>query len=266
MFNCHSYLGNPFLYPEINHPMSAHYTELDYFDSTLWTRSDVRFEDLVHKKIILFAGDSFTFGLGLKYKDTFSNIIHQEMFSNDEYIVVNVGYPGSSNDFISMRIQQWVNAFPKNIAAIIIGFSFLARRLHYTNITDNFYLNSEMIDITEDMYKFNPANNVNSKLYYAYLETQSYINDLRNLERILFQNYYMSKAMGIKVYWFSLFHKQLSESDCKVITTHFDKEDFTYINIEDIEIPIISPTDGHWNEDGNKVIANLIMDRMKLDF
>ena len=76
----------------------------------------------------------------------------------------------------------------------------------------------------------------------------------------------MSKAMGIKVYWFSLFHKQLSESDCKVITTHFDKEDFTYINIEDIEIPIISPTDGHWNEDGNKVIANLIMDRMKLDF
>lgn len=266
MFNCHSYLGNPFSYPETIHPMAAHYTNIDYFDSKLWTRSSIRYEDLLHKKIILFAGDSFTFGLGLKYKDTFSNIIHEEMFNTDEYIIINIGHPGASNDFISMRVQQWVNEFSKNIAAIVIGFSFLSRRLHYHNTTETFYSDNTMIDITEDMYSFNPANNVNTNLYYAYIETQSYINDLRNLERILLQNYYMSKATGIKMYWFSLFNKQLSNSDCAVIKSHFNKETFVHIDIEDLEIPVISPTDGHWNEEGNKVIANTIMERLKLDF
>ena len=261
--------------PNLNrNPYLGKDNEFDDWNVELQTRSLAEMDIGPDDKIVLCVGDSFTFGDGVYYKNTWTNHLQEGVFK--DYKVINVGICGASNTLITNTLSKWCNLYPKQIEFVIIGFSFSQRRTYFSefnklslessvvNLSPGNDWNPQKLDIIK---KVNNATNV--------LHTSE--NDQSDFERNLLLVKGLAKLTGFKVYWWTvddLGNDNYIENKTNALT--LDSHDFVYMNVSDIvnevcikeEMKIdwwhpssplrISEDNGHWSVKGHQVLADAI--------
>lgn len=283
MKNEFSFLSGPGGRRDMEHsenPNRHWYKIDDFYNNTLQTRSQItNLDELYNKKIIIVVGDSFTFGDGVYYIDTYAHHLHTDFFNKEDYVVINVGVPGISNDRILQITQNWVNEFSSQIECIIVGMSFLSRRSYffdneYTRDHNNDIYTMEQSDV--NTYNFNPSTtvpttrnglNIRDK-YNAFLELNTRINDYREFEKNLLLLKYISIVYNIKIYWWGWLNQMFTKHDRDFLIRTFDFNTMRYMNIDDIndQIETISTDDHHWNGRGHRSVADYIIKFLNDDY
>lgn len=260
----------------------------DYYDNSFRTRTKFScIDELKNKRIILVAGDSFTFGDGVYYQDTFSSYLKEHFFKDDEFIVINVAQPGSSNDYIIQQVQNWLNILSDQIETIILGLSFISRRCYFfdneytINFENSLYdRDSSTLTIEQEIYKYNfninnsyPKQNRGynvKKVYNNLLETSTRVNDYREFEKSLLLMKYISHFYNIKTYWWGWLAQSFGtgkNKDRNRIIQMFNGDNLTFMDIDSIAntLECLSEDDGHWSKNGHRDVANIIIGHLEKD-
>lgn len=253
-------------------PLSQKYGIVDYWDRYYRTRTKIIPENLKEKKIIIFVGDSFTFGDGIKYKNTFCNIIDQKL--SDDYCCINIAYPGNPNSKSLLCLTQWLNLCGSQIHMVIFGASIPHRRLIIHDDKDKKLYEDHIYD---DKGKFNhfgkfrtfnshhtPEHHFDEKYFTALLTLSNDVQDIFEFERDFLLLKGLGKLYNFKIYWWEWFMHKYHEKILSTIIEHTQSEDFKYIPINAPDIPKI-PNDGHFSEEGNKIVSEIIMSEIRKD-
>ena len=133
-------------------PMASFYDSWGYERYKIFT-NNLGFKDSSNREVqfknrnILFIGDSFTEGVGLKYEDTYVGIIDKELRSkNIDLEVLNAGVQSYSTSIYLSKIYHLLNRKKLPISDIVImvsGGDIFDDSYKYLEIDDNFVLNHE---------------------------------------------------------------------------------------------------------------------------
>lgn len=238
----------------------------DYWDPHYLTRTAINLDHIKNKKLILFVGDSYTFGDGVLYKDTFCNVINEEYLS-DEFYCINIAYSGNPNSRMLLRLHQWINEFGGQISTIICGFSFIGRRLIINVDENNIPYDEHVYDnITRHqlscLANFNPSDStkmIGEKKYNAVVTLNNDAQDIFEFERDLILLKGLSVMYNFNVLWWYWAAHTMHADVIRIITEHTEDRNFKYMPIQTQNVPRI-PNDGHFNAEGHKIVAKIIYD------
>ena len=244
----------------------GYYEMTDDWNVDLQTRSTMS-PITPEDKIILLVGDSFTFGDGVKHKDTFCGQLQSTDFFKD-YKVINIGIRGASNDLITNVLSKWCNMYANQIKYVIMGFSFYSRRVFYTDLSKSKY-------VYEGIANINPGNWTSTieehkwlqDAYAATLKLSTVEMDNNNFERNVLLTKGLGKIHNFKTYWWSIeehaWYGDQNTDRLENNSERIDDDDFKYIDIgkpfDDNTTHYISKEDRHWNESGHSIIADRII-------
>jgi hypothetical protein len=94
-------------------------------------RADAEFNPSDSRKKIVLVGDSYTFGTGVAYEDTFGAVLQRK---SKETVVYNLGMPGFGVDQVWMSVRhQAMNLRPDLIVAGIVDADFERSLIPYRN-------------------------------------------------------------------------------------------------------------------------------------
>lgn len=251
-----------------------YYEICDYWDEKNLTRTKLDEEELKNSKIVLCVGDSFTFGDGVYYKDTWPALLQDKDFFKD-YKVINIGIRGASNDLITKLLRNWCNRYSTQIEYVIIGFSYINRRMHYVDADydGTFQPLPSIVNVHPSQANEKNLHTTTRRLYSRYLELSNDGNDLENSDRNLLITKGLGRIHNFKTYFFfmelcmvpgnEIYKKDSAIGD--LITKNFDEflsDDFQEMNLYSQELNCleykIGPDDGHWNSKGHNKIASAI--------
>lgn len=245
--------------------------EFDDWNVELQTRSLAENNIGPDDRIVLCVGDSYTFGDGVYYKDTWTHHLQQGIFK--EYRVINVGIRGASNTLITNTLSKWCNMYPKQIECVIIGFSFSHRRTYFSEFDKKSLGDSSVVNLSAGS-KWNTYTPFLRKVNNAIDILHTSENDQSDLERNLLLVKGLGKMTGFKTYWYSaddLGNDNYIQNKTNALT--LEDFDFVYMNVSDIvnkicideEMKIdwwhpssplrISEDDGHWSVKGHEILA-----------
>jgi len=261
--------------PNLNrNPYLGKDNEFDDWNVELQTRSLAEMDIGPDDRIVLCVGDSFTFGDGVYYKNTWTNHLQEGLFK--DYKVINVGICGASNTLITNTLSKWCNLYPKQIESVIIGFSFSQRRTYFSEF-NKLALESSVVNLSPGN-DWNPQKlDIIKKVNNATDVLHTSENDQSDFERNLLLVKGLAKLTGFKVYWWAvddLGDERYIEQQTNALT--LDSHDFVYMNVSDVvnevcikeEMKIdwwhtssplrISEDNGHWSAKGHQVLADAI--------
>jgi len=264
--------------PNLNrNPFLGKDNEFDDWNEELQTRSlstPLRPDD----RIVLCVGDSYTFGDGVYYKDTWTHHLQEGIYK--DYKVINVGTCGASNTLITNTLSKWCNMYSHQLEYVIIGFSFSHRRTYFSE------LNKDVGD--SSVVNLSAGGNWNTytpflrKVNNAIDTLHTSENDQSDFERSLLLVKGLGKLANFKTYWWSaddLGNDNYIENKTNALM--LESPDFKYMNISDVvnEICIkeemkfdwwhpssplrISEDDGHWSVKGHQVLADGVVQFME---
>ena len=259
--------------PNLNrNPYLGKDNEFDDWNVELQTRSLAENNIGPDDRIVLCVGDSFTFGDGVYYKNTWTNHLQEGVFK--DYKVINVGICGASNTLITNTLSKWCNLYSKQIKCVIIGLSFSQRRTYFSAV-NNFALESSVVNLSPGN-DWNPQKlDIIKKVNKATNALHTSENDQSDLERNLLLVKGLGKMSGFKTYWWAvddLGDKKYitNETNCLLL----EDTDFVYMNVtslvdsicekefeEDVDwwhpsSPLrISEDNGHWSIKGHEILA-----------
>ena len=211
-------------------------------------------------KIVLCVGDSFTFGDGMYYKDTWSAHLQRTVYKN--YKVINIGMRGASNDFITTLLSKWCSRYGDQIEQVIIGFSFHHRKLYYNEGKAN---NINLHDIK--------SNNIPSwyvNVRDSLIKLSNYHNDEANFQKNVLLTKGLGKLYDFKIYWWDIEeHAGDAELNPDRLTANpelVSDNDFVYIHMTYFDMIeeqkrymyYISKEDRHWSKMGHLLVADRI--------
>lgn len=272
----YSHWSGPYWSSASPHPLKEHYGIDDYWDKHYRTRTKIDLEKMANKKIILFVGDSFTFGDGVEYKDTFCNQTQQNL--GDDYYCINIAYRGNPNSKILLMLKHWLNEFGDQIYAVVCGFSFPGRRTFINEPDDERakpYIHHVYDDKTSqqwcNMANFNPAahNGVRNKQlskekYNAALTLSNDAQDIFEFERDMLLLKGFSLMYNFRVYWWSwtmhVYNKEVND----IIVENICDDNYKYIDVDMRYLSRI-PRDGHFDKRGHMILADVIEYMIKED-
>ncbi|MCX5849068.1 MAG: SGNH/GDSL hydrolase family protein [Deltaproteobacteria bacterium] len=237
--------------------------------------------------VILFVGDSFTEGHGLKsVDDRFSNIVGNELHKKGKkYNVINIGQNGmdSKGEYDLMRNFLYVTRIkPEKIILQYCGndieVSALNNGLTHSGLSPSSLVDRFLISIAAGSYLFNyiywslPREYLSMPyttfLSHAYKDDNilsKHKNDLR-----LFVNYAHENSIQLIVVIFP-FMNNIEMSDSmyvNYIVNYFQTNNVSTINVSQLvkDIPvsqrIINATDKHASKTVNKIVAKEILNRL----
>lgn len=91
------------------------------FKNSLNLRDPKEPEDTLNKRVVLILGDSFTYGLGVKYENSYPRLLENKLQSNNsDLVVVNAGKPGFDTKNAYERLQRIYEHYMPDI--VILGF------------------------------------------------------------------------------------------------------------------------------------------------
>lgn len=207
-------------------------------------------------RIVLCVGDSFTFGDGVYYKDTWSNKLQETVLK--DYKVINVGIRGASNDFITNVLSNWCSKYGNQIEIVIAGMTFSYRRTYYKDGQPN---NLSVGFVGKDKQKWF------KDIHSSFINMQNEENDKENYNKNILLIRGLGKICNFKTYWWDV-ESQINPNFVSDIHSNklFDDRDFTYIPLkmfsanskEERDVYYISKDDRHWSSEGHTAIANMI--------
>lgn len=261
----YSHWSGPEFTSKTLYPMHSQY---DYLEPEFWdpyfrTRTKIDHDTINEKKIILFTGDSFTFGDGVNYKDTFCNVVDTQ-YTSDEYVCINIAFRGNPNSRIMLSLAQWLNRYGSQVETVICGFSFLGRRTIIDDDNGNLYkdhvYDDEITSQWTSLRNFNPTFDnaqISKQKFNACVTLSNDAQDIFEFERDILLLKGLSKIHNFKVGWWSWVRNGFSPEVLEVITQNIDDDDFKHIDFNVFHLPRL-PDDGHFNVQGHKILADII--------
>jgi len=243
----------------------------DTYDNDYLSRSEIN-EETLSKKHILFLGDSFVFGHGVKRKDDIAFQFKNNNTLPKDYSCFNLGLPGGSNMLSLTRLHQWCNVHSEKLHTVYFGITDLARTTHWQASAewtwdDNMYT-YENRERRFKRFDYIPANPTQEKIDTLYAKLTSKINYLVNFEIFLMSVINLSKIHKFNVFLFETIPGILTREELNIIinnismyknirwTTQNDNvgEILGEGNTEEF-LPTRIPNDNHWNTLGTKIIS-----------
>ena len=239
------------------------------------SRSVVTEETLSKNKHIMFLGDSFVFGHGLKREDDLANQF-SKIINSDEHSCFNLALPGGNNTFSLLRLQQWCNVHGNKVDTVYVGISDIMRENYWpTDPTiewdDTIYDQGEVRRVGKSIRPFFyvPSSTPNSVFKYTHKRFEQLLskkNSVANLESFIVSIIHMSKTYGFNVFFFDVFHILTSKEHYLIknfISTHKnviwdDTHDF---RVGDTVYKI--KNDGHWNSKGAHKVTTTLYKKSK---
>lgn len=149
LYNNRAHRIKSFYYHHDLRAMASFYDHWGYEKYQIFT-NDLGFKDKTNRKInfkdrnILFIGDSFTEGVGIKYEDTFVGLIESKLKKrNDNIEILNAGVQSYSTSIYLSKIHYLLNI--KNlpitdIVVVVSGGDIFDDSHKYLEVDDNFIL------------------------------------------------------------------------------------------------------------------------------
>ena len=251
------------------------------------TRSKIK--DLKNTKHILFFGDSFTFGHGVRGEHTVTHILDKEYVNDENYTVINFGWPGSSNEYALLLLHKWLlEEYNSNIHTIVFGFSGLLRKDNWifddykcfteepVSIYNSTTHHSPLLPghvLDENISQIEKKQKKRQDIFYEYFAEP--LDILISYEKSLTELFYITKSMNCNLLvWHAahnseFFHREDYE-ELKIIYDNISSKinfritDLTHaLPITGIENRL---PDGHLNEMGNRKLAQYLFDNGLRDF
>ncbi len=149
LYNNRAHRIKSFHYHHDLRPMSSFYDQWGYEKYQIYTNS-LGFKDQNNRKVkfkdrnILFIGDSFTEGVGIKYEDTFVGLIDSELKKKyNDIEVLNAGVQSYSTSIYLSKIHYLLNKKNLPITDIVIvvsGGDIFDDAYKYLDVDENFVL------------------------------------------------------------------------------------------------------------------------------
>lgn len=265
----------------------------DKWENNYHTRSKVNDETL-KKKHILFLGDSFVYGHGVKRGNTISDYFN-EMVSED-YSCFNLGEPGTGFDTALLRLQQWCNGYGDQVHAIYFGISEITRHRHWETLDVDWKWEDDIMGEDKNFYdhfsidyspSFHNATGKTGKrvntIRGKYNQVLSKANSTAKLHATISAVINLSKVHNFKVYFFSsgaaiptsqTIKEQTVSHQVKwcnaigsdPIMIAWEQHAQTKVGLIDIDKKrkdeiwnsYYIPGDGHWNSKGCNLMSRLL--------
>lgn len=251
------------------------------------TRSKIN--DLKNTKHVLFFGDSFTYGHGVHSKHTISRIIEKEYINDENYTVINFGWPGSSNEYALLLLHKWLlEEYNDNLHTIVFGFSGLLRKDNwifddyrcftedpvsiYNSLSHHSPLLPGMV-IPEHISRIQKTQKKRQDIFYEHFAEP--LDILINYEKILCELFYITKSLNCNLLLWHASHnsKFFHQEDYNELGEIY-KNMSRSINMKMVDsshalpgIPLDEKLpDGHLNPAGNSRLANIIWENGLRDF
>lgn len=237
----------------------------DWWDSTLVTRSqcsELYPFDQDDKPIVLFLGDSYTYGEGVYAWETFSHLLSQTMFHNCH--VVNLAYPGSSQDFGVTRLSQWYNQFGARIQTVIFQFTYAHRKWHIEDLFDTQpispYYNHRRAKWRPQFWNTATPKERRPDWWMPYLQINNTLDDFAYFEKHLLMVELLTQKYDTNLVWWSNRNSfwpddtnEFLDVWRKRLPNMLDLNDLLYSDIEGRYL-----WDGHWSAKGHQEVAKEI--------
>ena len=245
----------------------------DKWENDFLSRSVITNETLNKNKHIIFLGDSFVFGHGLKREDDLANQFSNNI-NSDDYSCFNLALPGANNTFSLLRFRQWCNSYGKKVDTVYVGISDIMRE-NYWPTSDTVGWDDTVYDIAEvrrpgrSTYPFfyvpsGTPKQMDSIFKYAHKRFEQLVSkkdSMAKLESFIISIIHMSNTYGFNVFFFDTFDL-LSDKERNLLKNFISIHknvilgDFKDFKLNDDVYKI--PNDGHWNTKGvNKVATTL---------
>jgi adenylylsulfate kinase len=253
----------------------------DKWENDFLSRSVITNETLNKNKHIIFLGDSFVFGHGLKREDDLANQFSNNI-NSDDYSCFNLALPGGNNTFSLLRLRQWCNSYGKKVDTVYVGISDIMR--------ENYWPTSEYVGWDDTVYDIaevcrpgrttspffyvpsgTPMNNVFKYAHKRFEQLVSKKDSMAKLESFIVSIIHMSKTYGFNVFFFDTFDL-LSDKERYLIknfvSTHKNViwSDIGNRSLHDsimLDSIYKIKNDGHWNTKGARKIADTLYKKSK---
>ena len=150
LYNNRAHRIKSFYYHHDLRPMASFYDHWGYEEYQIFT-NNLGFKDKNNRKInfknrnLLFIGDSFTEGVGIKYEDTFVGLIESKLKEkNDNIEILNAGVQSYSTSIYLSKIHYLLNIKKLPITDIVVvvsGGDIFDDAYKYLDVDENFILN-----------------------------------------------------------------------------------------------------------------------------
>ena len=150
LYNNRAHRIKSFYYHHDLRPMASFYDHWGYEKYQIFT-NNLGFKDKNNRKInfknrnLLFIGDSFTEGVGIKYEDTFVGLIESKLKEkNDNIEILNAGVQSYSTSIYLSKIHYLLNIKKLPITDIVVvvsGGDIFDDAYKYLDVDENFILN-----------------------------------------------------------------------------------------------------------------------------
>ena len=150
LYNNRAHRIKSFYYHHDLRPMASFYDHWGYEKYQIFT-NNLGFKDKNNRKInfkdrnLLFIGDSFTEGVGIKYEDTFVGLIESKLKEkNDNIEILNAGVQSYSTSIYLSKIHYLLNIKKLPITDIVVvvsGGDIFDDEYKYLDVDENFILN-----------------------------------------------------------------------------------------------------------------------------
>jgi hypothetical protein len=245
-----------------SHPTckDGHYEICDDWNYEFQTRSLAPEETINSEdRIVLCIGDSFTFGDGVYYRDTWTHKLQETVFK--DYKVINAGIRGASNDAITNILAKWCSKYGDQIEFVIAVFSFNNRRTYYRDKMHS------LIGV------FEPANRPDwyKGIHSSFVNLSNDINDEENFEKNVLLTKGLGKIYNFKTYWGSIEeHAWTLPPNPERLCANpeiIDSDNFHYVHMIWFDVDsnekrnkfYISEHDRHWSSEGHIAVAKRFM-------
>tara|TARA_B110000858_G_scaffold122639_1_gene139862 strand:- start:1737 stop:3035 length:1299 start_codon:yes stop_codon:yes gene_type:complete len=242
------------------------------------SRSIINEETLRKNKHILFLGDSFVFGHGLKREDDLASQFSNHI-NSDEYSCFNLALPGANNTFSLLRLQQWCNSYSKEVDTVYIGISDIMRENYWptdpsVGWDDTVYDLAEVCRPGRSLHPFfyipsSIPKEMNSVFKHAHKRFEQLVSkkdSMAKFESFLISIIHMSNTYGFNVFLFDTFDL-MSEKERYLIKNFISiHKNVIWGDIKDFRIRddiCKIKNDGHWNTKGTGKIADTLYNKSK---
>jgi len=250
----------------------------DKWNNDYLTRSVIT-NDILDTRHVLFLGDSYVFGHGVKNEDCLS-----EQFMNNHldtrfgigHTAFNLAFPGSGNDFSLLRLQQWCNLYGDKVDAVYMGITNMSRTGHW-EIEEDWDWDSDIYYKQKHTRINYIPNNIqgvlekkrNKEICNAYDTLTSKIDLLSKFETMLYSIANLSKVHNFKVHFFDI-QQILNPSEVDEIVVNLKKYDNIMYNTTNyssghryLDAECYIPNDDHWNALGCRMVANELYEKTR---